>query len=264
MIIQKGPVVWYCNFIPTKVFNELWWFGEEHLNFWQGSDWRLHYKINHSKYSMWIIKDVKCLHACGPYYAKMYWYLDEWIYKYKNSHPDLAKLYKSLKDKNYKPAQQNITKPKDFVWNNPNKIKYDFTIIILTRNREKLLKDTLKEIKNKTKWNYELIIWLNWCTDNSLELVKKYNPAKIISKSTNIWLELYKELYNSVWTDYIIWIDDDVIELPDWYDEIFFKYHKIYKDYWLLGLDCYKNKYTNWAKPEDKFYRIDKRDERVL
>ena len=32
-----------------------------------------------------VIKDVKCLHACGPKYSKMFGYLDRDIEKYKSA-----------------------------------------------------------------------------------------------------------------------------------------------------------------------------------
>lgn len=46
-----------------------------------------------------IITDVKCLHACGPYYSKEFGYLERDIAKYRNSNlGNIANVYESYKE----------------------------------------------------------------------------------------------------------------------------------------------------------------------
>ena len=58
--------------------------------------------------------------------------------------------------------------------------KIKFTIIIPNYNKEEYLDECLTSVYNQTYKNYEVIVIDDGSTDNSLEIIKKYNPDKLL------------------------------------------------------------------------------------
>ena len=56
-----------------------------------------------------------------------------------------------------------------------------FTIILPVYNSSSTINDTINSILNQTYENYELLIIDDGSTDNSVDLILKYNDKRIIS-----------------------------------------------------------------------------------
>jgi len=136
-----------------------------------------------------------------------------------------------------------------------------FSIIILTWNRAAMLDQCLKALFSSlaSPLDCEIIVGNNGSTDETEEVLKRYRVDKYIRKESNIGLELYRELFAQAEGDYIIELDDDVLELPRHFEREFERHFRAFPDYGLLGLDVIQNQYTNGAKPESTHYRLDVR-----
>jgi hypothetical protein len=64
--------------------------------------------------------------------------------------------------------------------------------------------------------------------------------------------------------EYIVIVDDDVVDFPKSLDRIFIEYMRAFRDYGFLALNVIQNEFTNGAKPEKHCYTEDKRDGRVV
>jgi len=53
------------------------------------------------------------------------------------------------------------------------------SVMVLTFNRSKLLKETIDSILNQTFKDFEIIVVDNYSTDNTEEVVKSYNDNRI-------------------------------------------------------------------------------------
>jgi Tfp pilus assembly protein PilF len=131
-----------------------------------------------------------------------------------------------------------------------------FSFIILTYNRSKMLECCLLALHDKIyyKNNCEFIIGNNGSTDNTLAVIESFNPQKIINSKKNIGWNLYKDIFESATGEYIVEIDDDVLEFPEHFDKLFEDYLNTFTDFGLLGLDVIRNEYTNGAKPPEEEY----------
>ena len=60
-------------------------------------------------------------------------------------------------------------------------MKKNFISILITNfNKEKFLNNSLKSVLNQTFSNYEIIIFDDASTDNSVEIIKRYKKVKLI------------------------------------------------------------------------------------
>ena len=112
-----------------------------------------------------------------------------------------------------------------------------FSIIIPTFNNLKYLKLCLKSIKKNSKFNHEIIIFINEGSDGTLDFVKN-NKFKYCFSIENVGLckavNQASELVNS---DYLIYAHDDMYFCPGW-DIAFNKEirkHNKDKDFFLSG-----------------------------
>lgn len=131
------------------------------------------------------------------------------------------------------------------------------SIIVLTWNRAEMLNECLGAVYRNMYYrgNVEVIVGDNGSTDHTQEVIEKYKPAKVIRSENNIGWELYKQLFAAAKGDYIIELDDDVLDLPEQFDKKFVDYFETFNDFGLLGLDVIRNDYTNGCKPEESLYR---------
>ena len=133
---------------------------------------------------------------------------------------------------------------------------------MLTWNRkaflETLFSDFYKKIDNK---NYNFFIIDNGSTDGTQEFLKelatKDSKIHITFNITNKGLDEYKKLLNKASKNnnqYIVIIDDDVLDFPEEFDRKLIETMGVYKDIGFLALDVIQNEMTNGAKPEKHFY----------
>ena len=60
-------------------------------------------------------------------------------------------------------------------------MKNNFISILITNyNKEKFLNSSLKSVLNQTFSNYEIILFDDSSTDNSIKIIKRYKKVKLI------------------------------------------------------------------------------------
>lgn len=106
----------------------------------------------------------------------------------------------------YSENESNVTKIDPFV-----------SIVIITKNRSHLIEDSIISCLNQTYQNFELVIVDDGSTDNTEQIVKKFNDERIrylkkessgIPKSRNFGVKESKG-------EYIVIMDDDDLMLPN-------------------------------------------------
>lgn len=134
-----------------------------------------------------------------------------------------------------------------------------FSFVILTWNRYKFLEICIealvKSIDNPLEC--EIVIMDNGSIDNTSEVLKRYKDKKlfkIIILKENRGLNAYKQLFDAAKGEYIVEIDDDVLELPDKIDTIFYDYMQTFPHYGFIALNVIQNEFTNGAKPDPEHY----------
>ena len=138
------------------------------------------------------------------------------------------------------------------------------SFVILTWNRGAMLPVCLEALYRSIndKKQSEIIIFNNASTDNTPSILaafkEKYQDnitIRVVNNATNLGLNAYKQLMPMAKGDYIIEVDDDVLEFPDAVDDVFVKYLNTFKKFGFLCLDVVKNEHTNGAKPpEDQYH----------
>ena len=111
-----------------------------------------------------------------------------------------------------------------------------FSLIIPTYNNLKYLKSCLESIKKNSKFNHEVIVYVNSSLDGTLEFVKS-NSVKYLYNKTNVGLcKAVNEGVKVSKFDYIIYAHDDMYFCPGWDIEFYNEIKKInVKDFFLSG-----------------------------
>ena len=111
-----------------------------------------------------------------------------------------------------------------------------FSLIIPTYNNLKYLKSCLESIKKNSKFNHEIIVYVNSSLDGTLEFVKS-NSVKYLYNKTNVGLcKAVNEGVKISKFDYIIYAHDDMYFCPGWDIEFYNEIKKInVKDFFLSG-----------------------------
>ena len=111
-----------------------------------------------------------------------------------------------------------------------------FSVIIPTFNNLKYLKVCLESIEKNSKFNHEVIIYINSSTDGTLEFVKN-NSFKYLYNDNNVGLcKAVNEGVKISKNKYIIYAHDDMYFCPDWDVEFYNEIQKInVKDFFLSG-----------------------------
>jgi len=111
-----------------------------------------------------------------------------------------------------------------------------FSIIIPTYNNLKYLKLCLESIKKNSKFDHEVIIYINSSSDGTLEFIKD-NSLKHIYNKNNVGLcKAVNEGVKISRNKYIIYAHDDMYFCPNWDVEFYNEIKKIIvKDFFLSG-----------------------------
>jgi glycosyltransferase involved in cell wall biosynthesis len=146
-------------------------------------------------------------------------------------------------------------------------MKYSF--VLLTWNRYKFLEQSLPaliaSIENPD--DCEIVVMDNGSTDKTPEILRGYQEKsfiRVITRDKNYGLPAYKKLFKLAQGDYIVVVDDDVLEFPKCVDRIFTEYFQRFPDYGFLALNVVQNEYTNGAKPGPESYIADTRDGKTV
>lgn len=111
-----------------------------------------------------------------------------------------------------------------------------FSIIIPTYNNLKYLKLCLESIKKNSKFDHEIIIYINSSSDGTLEFIKD-NSLKHLYNKNNVGLcKAVNEGVKISRNKYIIYAHDDMYFCPGWDVEFYNEIKKIIvKDFFLSG-----------------------------
>lgn len=131
--------------------------------------------------------------------------------------------------------------------------------VILTWNRYRFLELCLEALISSLAepTNCEILVMNNGSTDATRQVLDRYrdNPLlRVIHRKRNYGLNAYKQLLDAVDTDYIVVVDDDVIQFPPGLDRIFLDAMQALPQYGYLALDVVQDDFTNGAKPGPEHY----------
>tara|TARA_Y100000996_G_scaffold385683_1_gene343207 strand:- start:6982 stop:7905 length:924 start_codon:yes stop_codon:yes gene_type:complete len=114
-----------------------------------------------------------------------------------------------------------------------------FSFITCTYNRSELLKKNIESVKKNKFKKFEHFIVDDGSTDNTLDLVKKYEHIKLIKLNKNYGQPgamFHSKVLNKVTGDYIILLDSDDYLLPKVRDKIVSIISK-HKEVWSFSFD---------------------------
>lgn len=143
------------------------------------------------------------------------------------------------------------------------------SFVILTWNRYKFLEKCIKELVNSIddKLNCEVIVMDNGSTDKTHEVLSNYHNdslVKVIQRGKNYGLNSYKKLFKQASGEYVVIVDDDVLNFPSGLDKIFIDYMTSFPNYGFLALNVIQNEYTNGAKPAPSYYVDDRKEDKII
>ncbi len=111
-----------------------------------------------------------------------------------------------------------------------------FSIIIPTFNNLKYLQLCLKSLKKNSKFDHEIIIYINEGSDGTLDYAKKNNLNYIHNKINVGLCKAMNEAAKISTNKYIVYAHDDMYFCPDWDTEFHKEINLISeKDYFLSG-----------------------------
>ena len=151
----------------------------------------------------------------------------------------------------------------------PFRPKFTISIVILTWNRSRLLKQALDSILNNISGtlSYELIVMDNGSTDETEAVLRHYADkpqVRLIRLPKNRGLNSFKKLFSLARGEIIVAVDDDVIQAPKDFDRILLDYLNHFPDYGYIALNVIQNEMTDGARPADGNYTDDVRGEYVI
>jgi glycosyltransferase involved in cell wall biosynthesis len=144
-----------------------------------------------------------------------------------------------------------------------------FSYILLTWNRYRFLEKCLEALTSSTQGPIvsEIVVMDNGSTDRTPEVLDRYRDHpnfRAIRRDKNYGLNAYKTLLGEGSGEYIVIVDDDVLEFPPHLNEIFVAYMEAFPDYGFLALNVVQNEFTDGAKPSIDHYTEDTRDGRTI
>ncbi|MDD2733785.1 MAG: glycosyltransferase [Desulfuromonadaceae bacterium] len=133
-----------------------------------------------------------------------------------------------------------------------------FSIILLTWNRARMLEKSLSSLFSSLahRDDCEIIVGDNGSTDGTSLVLDRFAVDSRMRLTTNHGINAFRELFNRASGEFIICIDDDVLELPASFERRFEEFFAAFPDYGMLGLDVVQNEHTNGAKPGPLYYHL--------
>lgn len=143
------------------------------------------------------------------------------------------------------------------------------SFVILTWNRYKFLEKCLPALAAAIvdTSTCEILVMDNGSSDKTPEILKQYssNPLfKIVTRKKNYGLNAYKKLFGLAKGEYVVIVDDDVLNFPNQLDQLFVDYLGAFPDYGFIALNVIQNQFTNGAKPTIEHYTEDIRGTKVI
>lgn len=133
------------------------------------------------------------------------------------------------------------------------------SFVILTWNRPRFLELCVEALIQAIRDpdQCEIIVMDNGSTDRTPAVLATFaqHPAvRVITRRRNYGLNSYKKLFNATRGEYVVVVDDDVLEFPADLDRLFLDYMATFTDYGLIALNVVQNEFTNGSKPGPEHY----------
>lgn len=134
------------------------------------------------------------------------------------------------------------------------------SIAIVTYNRFKLFQKCINSVlKTTSDIDKEIIIWDNCSTDNTIPYIKEYESRykfiKPFFSGKNIGVNAKSKSVELTSGEYIIGIDDDVIDFDTgWVNKMINAFREV-NELGYLALDVIQDELTNGAKPSAENYK---------
>ena len=144
-----------------------------------------------------------------------------------------------------------------------------FSFVLLTWNRFKFLEKCLAALipSISDPSNAEIIVMNNGSTDATADVLGRYGDnklVKVVSRNKNYGLNAYKKLFDMAQGEYVVVVDDDVLEFPSRLDQVFKDYMRTFSDYGFIALNVVQDEFTNGAKPGPEHYKTETRDGKTI
>jgi GT2 family glycosyltransferase len=123
-------------------------------------------------------------------------------------------------------------------------------VVVLTHNRLHLLRACVENVLARTSdATEEILIWDNGSTDGTAEYLDSLADERIrvVHHPSNIGQNAYAEAFKLVRADYLVELDDDVIDAPRNWDETLFKAFRRLPGVGFLAADLVDNPHDQAA-----------------
>lgn len=140
------------------------------------------------------------------------------------------------------------------------------SVVLVTYNRLGMLQRTVGALRKHAERDCEIIIWDNASTDGSSQWLDSLDDprVRIIHSKANIGCNAYELGFRQAQGEWLLEMDDDVIELPEKFMERMRQAFEACKDLGYLALDVVRDERTNGRKAEEYAYRNEQYGEIVL
>jgi len=145
-----------------------------------------------------------------------------------------------------------------------------FSFVMLTWNRYRFLEKSLEALIGSIGdlSACEIVVLDNGSSDLTHDVLQRYKSEsffRILTRRKNNGLNSYKKLFGAALGEYIVDVDDDVLEFPKNSDQLFAEYMKSFPDYGYLAMNVIQNELTNGARPPlDEYVEEVRGDKTVL
>lgn len=109
---------------------------------------------------------------------------------------------------------------------------------ILTWNRAELLDRCLTELRAQARCqDYEIIVGVNASTDATAEVLARHGIEKVLWNVRNDSIDYYRDIMDAATGEYLVEVDDNVVEFPPGFDEILLHHLQAFPEFAYLGIE---------------------------
>lgn len=112
-----------------------------------------------------------------------------------------------------------------------------FSFCLLTWNRADLLDRCLTDLKAKAaSQDYEIVVGVNASTDHTAQVLAKHGIQNVLWNTRNDSIDYYRAVFDAAAGEYIVEIDDNVVEFPIGFDRLLEDHLQAFPDFGYIGI----------------------------